>query len=53
MKRKPGGVRNPRRQNRFQQGYNRKGLIASDKATKKRAFYTLQAFYREKAKETK
>jgi beta-glucuronidase len=38
-----------RRFNRFQQGYNRKGLIASDKQTKKLAFYVLQQFYQEKA----
>lgn len=37
----------PRRQNKFQNGYNRKGLIAEDKKTKKKAFYTLQNFYRE------
>ena len=36
----------PRRQNRLQAGYNRKGLIAEDKATKKKAFYVLQKFYR-------
>jgi beta-glucuronidase len=40
-----------RRLNRFQQGYNRKGLIASDKKTKKLAFYLLQRFYHEKARE--
>lgn len=37
----------PRRQNRYQNGFNRKGLIAEDKKTKKKAFYTLQRFYRE------
>lgn len=37
----------PRRQNRYQNGYNRKGLIAEDKKTKKKAFFTLQAYYRE------
>jgi beta-glucuronidase len=37
----------PRRQNRFQAGYNRKGLIAEDKKTKKKAFFALQAFYLE------
>jgi beta-glucuronidase len=37
----------PRRQNRYQNGYNRKGLIAEDKETKKKAFFTLQSFYRE------
>jgi len=30
--------RSERRQTRFQRGFNRKGLIADDKATKKRAF---------------
>lgn len=40
-----------RRFNRFQQGFNRKGLISSDKQTKKLAFYVLQQFYREKAQE--
>ena len=34
-----------RRQNRFQNGYNRKGLIAEDKLTKKKAFSILQSFY--------
>jgi beta-glucuronidase len=42
-----------RRFNRFQQGYNRKGLIASDKETKKLAFYVLQQFYQEKVQEVK
>lgn len=37
----------PRRQNRYQAGFNRKGLIAEDKKTRKKAFYTLQAFYRQ------
>ena len=37
-----------RRYNRFQKGYNRKGLIADDKETKKLAFYVLQRFYEEK-----
>ncbi len=40
-----------RRYNRFQKGYNRKGLIAADKKTRKLAFYVLQEFYGEKAKE--
>lgn len=40
-----------RRHNRFQKGYNRKGLIAADKKTRKLAFYVLQKFYREKAEE--
>ncbi len=38
----------PRRQNRFQKGYNRKGLIAEDKKTKKLAFFTLKRFYESK-----
>lgn len=37
----------PRRKTRFQRGFNRKGLIDADKATKKRAFHTLAAFYAE------
>ncbi len=37
-----------RRYNRFQKGYNRKGLIADDKQTKKLAFYVLQNFYADK-----
>lgn len=40
-----------RRQNVFQRGWNRKGLIASDKATKKPAFEILAAYYRERARE--
>ncbi len=40
-----------RRYNRYQQGYNRKGLIASDKKTRKLAFYVLQQFYRDKMRE--
>ncbi len=40
-----------RRYNRFQKGWNRKGLIAADKRTKKLAFYVLQQFYHEKAQE--
>jgi beta-glucuronidase len=43
----------PRRMNRYQQGINRKGLIALDKKTRKAAFYVLQAFYREKQAEGK
>lgn len=38
----------PRRQNRYQAGFNRKGLIAEDKKTRKKPFYVLQGFYREK-----
>jgi beta-glucuronidase len=40
--------RTPRRLNRYQRGYNRKGLIAADKSTRKQAFFILQAFYEEK-----
>ncbi len=40
----------PRRQNQFQKGYNRKGLIAEDKKTKKKAFFVLQKFYKEQNK---
>lgn len=39
--------RSPRRQNRFQQGYNRKGVIAADKRTRKLAFRILQDFYKQ------
>lgn len=35
----------PRRQNHFQKGFNRKGLIAEDKEYKKMAFYRLKDFY--------
>jgi beta-glucuronidase len=35
----------PRRNNRYQNGYNRKGLIAEDKKTKKLPFYVLKDFY--------
>ena len=45
--------RTPVRCNHFQRGFNRKGLIAEDKQTKKLAFYTLQKFYQEKAEEEK
>ena len=41
--------RSPRRQNHYQRGFNRKGLIAADKSRHKMAFYVLQAFYRRKA----
>ncbi|MCD1588510.1 glycoside hydrolase family 2 [Halomonas sp. IOP_14] len=34
-----------RRQNIFQRGFNRKGLIAADKSTKKEAFNVLASFY--------
>ncbi len=36
----------PRRQNQFQKGFNRKGLIAEDKKNKKKAFFVLQEFYK-------
>jgi beta-glucuronidase len=38
--------RSERRQNAFQRGFNRKGLIAADKRTKKGAFTVLRDFYR-------
>ncbi len=38
--------RSERRQNRFQRGFNCKGLIAADKKTRKRAFAVLRDFYR-------
>jgi len=44
--------RSPRRQNRFQRGFNRKGLIAADKCRHKLAFYVLQAYYRRKAQDS-
>ena len=40
-----------RRQNIFQQGRNKKGLIAGDKTTKKEAFHKLAAFYADKQRE--
>ncbi|MCG8479657.1 MAG: hypothetical protein MI724_11210, partial [Spirochaetales bacterium] len=39
----------PRRTNAFQRGYNRKGLLAEDKTTRKAAYYVLRDFYRELA----
>lgn len=36
-----------RRCNRYQQGYNRKGVIGADKRTRKQAFYVLQDYYRQ------
>ncbi|WP_319563096.1 glycoside hydrolase family 2 TIM barrel-domain containing protein [Marispirochaeta sp.] len=36
----------PRRNNRYQRGYNRKGLIAEDKKTRKLPFFVLQDFYK-------
>jgi beta-glucuronidase len=38
--------RTERRQTRFQRGWNRKGLIAEDKTTKKLAFDVLAGYYR-------
>lgn len=38
-----------RRQGIFQRGWNRKGLIAADKKTKKPAFQRLRAYYAERA----
>ena len=35
----------PRRLNRYQQGFNRKGLIDADRKTRKPAFYVMQQFY--------
>jgi len=40
--------RSPRRLNRYQQGFNRKGLIGSDRVTKKAAFAVLSQFYKNK-----
>ena len=37
-----------RRQNIFQRGFNKKGLIAADKATRKDAFAVLSAYYAER-----
>ncbi|MDR0300939.1 MAG: hypothetical protein LBI04_01340 [Treponema sp.] len=37
----------PRRLNRYQQGFNRKGLIDADRKSRKPAFYVMQKFYRE------
>jgi beta-glucuronidase len=37
-----------RRLNRFQEGFNRKGLIDSDRKTKKLAFYVTQTYYKTK-----
>ena len=41
--------RTERRQTRFQRGFNRKGLIAEDKATKKLAFALLAGHYASRA----
>jgi len=37
----------PRRLNRYQEGFNRKGLIDAERKTKKPAFYVMQKFYGE------
>ena len=37
----------PRRLNRYQEKFNRKGLIDADRVTKKDAFYVMQKFYKE------
>jgi len=37
----------PRRLNRYQEGFNRKGLIDVERKTKKPAFYVMQKFYEE------
>lgn len=39
--------RSERRQTRFQRGYNRKGLVAQDKVTRKLAFEVLAELYRD------
>jgi beta-glucuronidase len=39
--------RSERRQTRFQRGFNRKGLIAEDKMTRKAAFHALAELYRQ------
>ncbi|HUX13613.1 MAG TPA: glycoside hydrolase family 2 TIM barrel-domain containing protein [Spirochaetia bacterium] len=38
--------RSPRRLNRFQRGFNRKGLVDADRKRRKLAFFTLQDYYR-------
>jgi beta-glucuronidase len=37
----------PRRLNRYQEGFNRKGLIDADRKTRKLAYYVMREFYRE------
>lgn len=37
----------PRRFNRYQKGFNRKGLIDADRKTRKPAFYVMQEFYKD------
>ncbi len=39
--------RSPKRTNRFQKGYNRKGLLSADKKKKKLAFFVMRDFYRD------
>ena len=39
--------RSPKRLNRYQRGYNRKGLLDADKRRRKQAFFVMQAFYRQ------
>ena len=41
-----------RRQGIYQRGFNRKGLIAADKVTKKPAFNILAAYYAARAKKS-
>jgi len=36
----------PRRLNRYQEGFNRKGLIDADRKTRKPAFYVMREFYK-------
>lgn len=45
--------RSPKRTNRFQQGYNRKGLLSADKKKKKLAFFVMRDFYRDITKKEK
>jgi beta-glucuronidase len=40
----------PRRLNRYQEGFNRKGLIDADRVTRKPAFFVMQCFYGELGK---
>ena len=37
--------RSPRRMNRYQEGFNRKGLVDADRVTRKKAFGVLRDFY--------
>jgi beta-glucuronidase len=41
----------PRRLNRYQEGFNRKGLIDADRVTRKAAYYVMRRFYGEIAGE--